>query len=68
MALNRVTAFAGRLGQCAHLMIGLPDYETYVTHMRRAHPAETPMSYEDFFRARQDMRYGRAKGSGFRCC
>ena len=63
-----LSVFAARLGQCAHLMVGLPDYETYLAHMRRVHPAEAPMSYEAFFRARQEARYGRTKSGGFRCC
>ncbi len=60
-------AKAGKyLGQVARLMVGVPDYDNYVQHMRLNHPEDEPMSYEDFFRERQDARYG-GKG-GFRCC
>lgn len=54
------------LGQAAKLMIGMPDYDNYVEHMRVNHPDQTPMTYEEFFRERQDARYG-GKG-GARCC
>ncbi len=46
------------LGQTARLMIGVPDYDNYVEHMRVTHPDLTPMTYEEFFRERQDARYG----------
>ncbi|PHV12557.1 YbdD/YjiX family protein [Chitinimonas sp. BJB300] len=53
------------LGQAANLMVGVPDYEVYVQHMRQTHPEREPMSYEAFFRERQEARYG--KGAG-KCC
>lgn len=51
------------LGQAAKMMIGVPDYDNYVEHMRITHPDQTPMTYEEFFRERQDARYG-GKGRG----
>jgi uncharacterized short protein YbdD (DUF466 family) len=51
----------------ARLMVGVPSYDAYVEHMRRSHPAAPAMTYAEFFRARQDARYG-ARGSGLRCC
>lgn len=51
--------------QVARRAIGVPDYETYVAHVRRHHPERTPMSYEAFFIERQTARY---KGGGGRCC
>jgi len=53
------------LGQAANLMVGLPDYDAYVLHMQSTHPDQPPMSYEAFFRDRQEARYGGGKG---RCC
>lgn len=45
-------AKAGKyLGQAAKLMIGMPDYDNYVEHMRVNHPDQTPMTYEEFFRS-----------------
>jgi uncharacterized short protein YbdD (DUF466 family) len=46
-------------------MIGIPDYDTYVDHMRRIHPAEPVMSYEQFFNERMAARY---RNGGGRCC
>ncbi|CAG9182368.1 YbdD/YjiX family protein [Cupriavidus respiraculi] len=57
---------AGRyLGQSLRLMVGLPDYQTYVAHMESTHPDREPMSYEAFFRERQEARYGGGQG---KCC
>ncbi|AOO65086.1 YbdD/YjiX family protein [Sulfurospirillum halorespirans] len=61
-------AKAGKyLGQAARLMVGVPDYDTYVQHMRLTHPEQTPMTYEEFYRDRVEARYGGKNGSS-RCC
>jgi uncharacterized short protein YbdD (DUF466 family) len=52
----------------ARLMVGVPDYDAYVAHRRRAHPAEPIMTYEEFFRERQSSRYGENGGKVSRCC
>jgi uncharacterized short protein YbdD (DUF466 family) len=54
------------LGQAARLMVGVPDYETYVQHMRLKHPDQPIMSYDEFFRNRQKARYDGTKPG--RCC
>ena len=60
-------ARAGRyLAQSLRLMVGLPSYDTYVSHMQATHPGAPLMSYEDFFRERQAARYGCR--SSARCC
>ena len=60
---------AGRgLAQSLRLMVGLPDYGTYVAHMAATHPEQAPMSYEAFFRERQQARYGGGPGRVGRCC
>jgi uncharacterized short protein YbdD (DUF466 family) len=51
----------------ARLMVGLPSYDAYLAHMAGTHPDQTPMSYAEFFRNRQDARFGSGSG-GFRCC
>jgi uncharacterized short protein YbdD (DUF466 family) len=53
------------LGQSLRLMVGLPDYQTYVAHVESTHPGREPMSYEAFFRERQEARYGGGQG---KCC
>ncbi len=56
------------LGQAARLMVGVPDYDTYVQHMRLTHPELPVMDYEAFFRERQEARYGGGDGRPGRCC
>jgi uncharacterized short protein YbdD (DUF466 family) len=58
---------AGRyLARGLRLMVGLPDYSAYLDHMEATHPGQPVMPYEEFFRERQDARYG--AGRGGRCC
>lgn len=57
----------GRAVQTARLMVGIPDYETYVAHRRAHHPGEPVMSYTEFFRERQTARYATEKGR-LGCC
>lgn len=65
----RQLSSAGKyLGQAAKLMIGVPDYDNYVQHMKLTHPDQEPMNYSEFFRERQDSRYGVNGKGGFRCC
>ncbi len=60
-------AQAGRyLGQSMRLMVGLPEYDTYLAHMEREHPDKPVMTYEAFFRERQEARYGSGRSGG--CC
>ena len=57
-----------RLREGARLMIGVPDYDTYVAHKHEAHPGQPVMTYAEFFRERQSARYGEGSTRGFRCC
>jgi uncharacterized short protein YbdD (DUF466 family) len=52
----------------ARLMVGVPDYESYVAHRQQAHPGEPVMTYQEFFRERQANRYGENGGKISRCC
>jgi uncharacterized short protein YbdD (DUF466 family) len=56
------------LGQAARMLVGIPDYDTYVQHMKDNHPDKPVMTYKEFFRERQDARYGGNGKGGFRCC
>ncbi|GAA0471056.1 MULTISPECIES: YbdD/YjiX family protein [Tatumella] len=56
------------LGQAARMLVGVPDYDNYVEHMRNRHPDLPAMSYEEFFRERQQARYGGDGKGGMRCC
>jgi len=63
--LEQLGTMGRYLGQSLRLMVGLPDYQTYVAHMESAHPDRAPMTYEEFFRERQQARYGGGQG---KCC
>jgi uncharacterized short protein YbdD (DUF466 family) len=66
--MDRIARVWRRAVQTARLMVGIPDYDTYVAHRRAQHPGEPVMSYQEFFRERQKARYecegGRIRG----CC
>ena len=53
------------VGRSLHLMVGLPDYDSYLSHMAQTHPDTAPMSYEALVKERLEARYGAGKG---RCC
>lgn len=65
--LDEITRAGRYLGQTMRLMVGLPEYDNYLTHMENTHPGQPVMSYEEFFRERQEARYG-ANGRAGRCC
>ncbi len=52
----------------ARLMVGVPDYQTYVAHRQSNHPDQPIMTYQEFFRERQMARYAIAKGRFRGCC
>ena len=56
--LKRVAAIVRR-------MIGVPDYDTYLAHMRERYPECTPLDLRSFERERLTARY---KATGSRCC
>lgn len=64
---NTLTLTFRHLTQSLRLMVGMPEYGTYVEHMKTAHPDRVIMTYEEFFRERQEARYG-GKGRLNRCC
>ena len=51
---NDLSRLGKYLGQAARLMVGMPDYDNYVEHMQTKHPDKPVMSYEMFFRERQE--------------
>jgi len=53
------------LARTARLAIGVPDYDTYVAHVRSHHPDRAPMTREAFFVERMQARYGKGRS---RCC
>lgn len=61
---RRLLACWNYAAQMARSAIGLPDYDTYVAHVRTHHPGQVPMDREAFFRERMEARYGRGRS----CC
>lgn len=57
--------FARSLKQSLRLMVGLPDYDVYLTHMAATHPDRPPMSYEALLSA---SGWRRATARARRCC
>lgn len=50
------------------MLIGIPDYDNYVEHMKTNHPDKPYMTYTEFFRERREARYGGSGEGGVRCC
>jgi uncharacterized short protein YbdD (DUF466 family) len=46
-------------------MMDVPEYSTYVAHIRDKHPHLPVMPYREFFRERQEARYDGKVG---KCC
>ncbi len=65
---NDLSRMGKYLGQAARMLVGMPDYDTYVEHMRNKHPDKPVMTYEEFFRERQEARYGGGMGRRTRGC
>ena len=65
--INKITQTLRHISQSMRLMVGVPEYSTYVEHMRNAHPDQPIMSHVEFFRERQEARYG-GNGKISRCC
>lgn len=65
---SRTRLVCEMVAQTARLMVGVPDYQTYVTHRQTQHPEQPVMTYEEFFRERQTARYEVGKGRFRGCC
>jgi uncharacterized short protein YbdD (DUF466 family) len=46
-------------------VVGAPDYDQYLEHVRVRHPEHEPLSRDEFMRQRLESRYSRP---GSRCC
>jgi uncharacterized short protein YbdD (DUF466 family) len=54
-----------RVANVVRRIIGVPDYDRYVAHLRERHPDVKPMSRSEFEQQRLADRYSRP---GARCC
>ncbi|MET0216541.1 MAG: YbdD/YjiX family protein [Burkholderiales bacterium] len=67
---DRLQALADKVVQIRKALrgvIGVPDYELYLSRHKVIHPDVPPMNEEEFFRFAIDRRYG-GRGGGVRCC
>ena len=63
-----IALLAGLLSRGAsslRAILGAPDYQRYLDHMRSAHPGDRVMSETEFDHTRMTDRYNRP---GSRCC
>ncbi|HEX9310508.1 MAG TPA: YbdD/YjiX family protein [Gemmatimonadaceae bacterium] len=54
-----------RITSAIRAVLGVPDYDRYLTHMRSAHPGDRVMSETEFRHTWMNDRYNRP---GTRCC
>ena len=62
---SAVTSWFRRAARVVRTVVGAPDYDRYVAHMRDHHPECEPASRDEFTRQRLESRYSRP---GARCC
>ena len=65
---ERLQALADKVVQlrkALRTVVGVPDYEAYLSRHKVIHPDVPPMNEEEFFRFAIDRRYGKP---GVRCC
>lgn len=65
MTLAEFRARVSRAADVLRRIIGVPDYDRYVAHVRECHAGRVPMSREEFEKARLEDKYSRP---GQRCC
>ncbi|MTH53627.1 putative selenoprotein [Bacillus mangrovi] len=66
--LKRLAAILKHRKQFFNLLVGVPCYETYVTHMQTRHPGEPVKTRKEFFCEAQEERYNAKGGKVSRCC
>lgn len=63
--MRRVAEALARAARVVRRVIGAPDYECYLEHVRAVHPGALPLTRDEFVREAAARRYG--KGAS-RCC
>jgi uncharacterized short protein YbdD (DUF466 family) len=63
--INYFASILTRTASIVRAVLGVPDYERYLTHMRTAHPGDRVMSETEFLHTRMNDRYNQA---GSKCC
>jgi uncharacterized short protein YbdD (DUF466 family) len=65
MTLASVREQLQRVAAVVRRIIGAPDYDQYVLHVRECHAGQVPMSRREFEKSRLEDKYNRP---GQRCC
>jgi uncharacterized short protein YbdD (DUF466 family) len=63
--MNLITSLFARSASVVRAMLGVPDYERYLAHMRAAHPGDRVMTETEFNHTRMNDRYNQP---GSKCC
>ncbi len=63
--INYITSIFSRTASVVRAVLGVPDYDRYLSHMRTTHPGDRVMSETEFRHMRMNDRYNRA---GSKCC
>jgi uncharacterized short protein YbdD (DUF466 family) len=63
--INYIASLFSHAASVLRAVLGVPDYERYLTHMRTAHPGDRVMSETEYRVTRMNDRYNRA---GSKCC
>jgi uncharacterized short protein YbdD (DUF466 family) len=63
--IDFMISFISQSASFVRAVLGVPNYERYLAHMRSAHPGDRVMSETEFNHTSMSERYNRP---GSRCC
>jgi uncharacterized short protein YbdD (DUF466 family) len=63
--INIIRSMFSNTASFVRAVLGVPDYDRYLSHMRTAHPGDRIMTETEFRHTRMNDRYNRA---GSKCC
>jgi uncharacterized short protein YbdD (DUF466 family) len=63
--INYITSIFSRTASFVRSVLGVPDYERYLAHMRSTHPGDRVMTETEFRHTSMNDRYNR---TGSKCC
>ena len=62
--IRHIAGLFSRTASIMRAVLGVPDYDRYLAHMRTAHPGDRVMSETEFRHSRMNDKYNRTS----RCC
>jgi len=65
MIENGLRITLNRTANILRRIIGVPDYDIYIAHVRECHDGTVPMTRKEFEQSRMEDKYSRP---GQRCC